>query len=37
MWEFINQQNKYRQTYKTNSRPVGLKGIVVLLDGYDAS
>ena len=37
MWEFICQQNKYRQTYKTASRPRGLYGIVALLDGYDAS
>ena len=37
MWEFIYQQNMYRRTYKTASRPPGLDGIVVLVDGYDAS
>ena len=36
MWEFIGQQNIYRATYKTASRPFGLDGIEALLDGYDA-
>ena len=37
MWDIIYQQNIYRSTYKTASRPTGLDGIVVRLDGYDAS
>ena len=39
MWEFICQHNKYRRniTNKTASRPTGLDGFVVLLDGYDAA
>ena len=37
MWDIIYQQNIYRRTYKTASRPTGLDGIVVLLDAYDAS
>ena len=37
MWEFKCQQNKYGLKYKTDSRPVGVEGIVSLLDGYDAS
>ena len=37
MWEFITQQNIYRRSYKTASRPPGLEGIVDPLDGYDAS
>ena len=31
------QQNISRRTYKTASRPVGLEGIVVPHDGYNAS
>ena len=27
----------YRRTYKNASQPTGLDGIVVALDGYDAS
>ena len=34
---FICQQIIYRETNKTASRPTGFDGIVVLLDGYDAS
>ena len=37
MWEFICQQNIYRRTYMTASPPIGLEGIVDLLDGYDVS
>ena len=37
MWEFICLQNVYWWTYKTASRPTGLDGIGVFLDGYDAS
>ena len=37
MWEFICQQNIYRQKYMTSSRPVGLGGIVASNDGTDAS
>ena len=37
MWDIIFQQNIYRQTYKTASRPTGWDGIVGQLDGYDAS
>ena len=37
LWELICQLNVYRRTYKTASRPTGLDGFVVLLDGYDAS
>ena len=36
-WEFICQHNEYRWIYKTASRPTGLDGLVVLLDGYEAS
>ena len=32
--EFICQQHMYKRTYKTASGPVGLEGIVALLDGY---
>ena len=35
MWEFLFQQNIYRRTYKPASRPVGLEGVVALIDGYD--
>ena len=34
MCVFIYQQNIYRRTYKTASRPTGWDGIVVPLDGY---
>ena len=37
MWEFICHQNLYSLTYKKASRTTALDGIVVLLDGYDAS
>ena len=37
MWKFISQQNIYRRSYKTASRPPGIAGIVARLDGYDAS
>ena len=37
MWEFICQQNIYRRIYKSASGPTGLDGIVIFLDGYDAS
>ena len=36
MWDFICQQYIYRQSNQTESRPTGLDGFVVLLDGYDA-
>ena len=37
MWELVCQQDIYRQTYKTASRPVALDGIEALPDGFDAS
>ena len=37
MWELISQQNIYRRTYKKASQPTGLDGMVVVIDGYDAS
>ena len=37
MWDMISQQIIYRQTYKTASQPGDWDGILVLLDGYDAS
>ena len=37
MWELICQLNVYRRTYKTEYRPTGSDGIVIALDGYDAS
>ena len=37
MWDFMRQQNMYRPTYTTESRPTGGDDIVVLPDGYDAS
>ena len=37
MCEFICQHITYRRTNKTASLPTGLDGIVVLLDGYEAS
>ena len=37
MWELISQKSIYRRTYKGESQPAGLEGIVVDLGGYDAS
>ena len=37
MWEFVCQQNIFTRICKAASRPVGLEGIVALLDGHDAS
>ena len=37
MWDIICQQNMYRLTYKTASRPIGLDSSVVHLDENDAS
>ena len=37
MWEFICLHEIHRRTYKRESQPTGLDGIVALLDGYDCS
>ena len=37
MLEFVRHQSMYRRTYETASRPTGSDGIVVALEGYDAS
>ena len=37
MWYIICHQYMYRLTYNTASRASGWDGIVVLLDGYEAS
>ena len=37
MWELLCQQNIYRRTYKRESQPAGLEGIVIVIGGYDAS
>ena len=37
MWDMISLPNVYKRTYRMAWRPTGRNGIVVLLDGYDAS
>ena len=37
MWDNICLQNICRRTYTSASRPTGLDGMVVLIDGYDDS
>ena len=37
MWDIICQQNIYRLTYKTVSRPTGWDGSLGHRDGYYAS
>ena len=40
VWKYVEtymSTKLYRRTYNTVSQPTGLDGIVVAIDGYDAS